>query len=90
VRTGHLMVGIAEDPVCATRCSRISREFDKVKLDALTEQFSAIVGRLAGSGMRASDGSQVGGGAAPGEASEAMAPGRRWASKRPYNAIRWI
>jgi type VI secretion system protein VasG len=52
----------------------ISREFDKIKLDELTERFADIVAASPESGLRAADGSQMGGGAAPGEASEAMAP----------------
>ncbi|MCC9000668.1 MAG: AAA family ATPase, partial [Candidatus Contendobacter sp.] len=74
VRTGYLLVGMLKTPDLRNALLAISREFEKVKLDTLTEQFSAIVGGSPESGMRASDGSQVGGGAAPGEASEAMAP----------------
>ena len=44
VRTGHLIVGMLKTPACATRCSAISREFDKIKVDTLTEEFDAIVG----------------------------------------------
>ncbi|MBK8537501.1 MAG: type VI secretion system ATPase TssH [Candidatus Competibacteraceae bacterium] len=74
VRTGYLLVGMLKTPDLRNALLAISREFEKVKLDALTEQFSAIVGGSLESGLRASDGSQVGGGAVPGEASEAMAP----------------
>ncbi len=74
VRTGHLLVGMLKTPDLRNAVLAISREFEKVKLDTLTEQFSAIVGGSPESGQRASDGSQVGGGAVPGEASEAMAP----------------
>ena len=74
VRTGHLVVGILKTADLRNALLAISREFDKVKLDTMTEQFAAIVGGSPESGLRASDGSQVGGGAAPGEASEAMAP----------------
>ena len=74
VRTGHLLVGMLKTPDLRNALLAISREFEKVKLDTLTEQFSTIVGGSPESGLRASDGSQVGGGAAPGEASEALAP----------------
>ena len=74
VRTGYLLVGMLKTPDLRNALLAISREFEKVKLDTLTDQFSAIVGGSLESGLRASDGSQVGGGAAPGEASEAMAP----------------
>ena len=74
VRTGHLLVGILKTPDLRNALLAISREFDKIKLDTLTERFADIVAASPESGLRASDGSQVGGGAAPGEASEAMAP----------------
>jgi len=72
VRTGHLVVGILKTADLRNALLAISREFDKVKLDTLTEQFATLVAASPESGLRASDGSQVGGGAAPGEASEAM------------------
>ncbi|MER2532474.1 MAG: type VI secretion system ATPase TssH [Candidatus Competibacter sp.] len=74
VRTGHLVVGILKTADLRNALLAISREFDKVKLDTLTEQFATLVAASPESGLRASDGSQVGGGAVPGEASEAMAP----------------
>jgi type VI secretion system protein VasG len=64
----------AEDPDLRNALLAISREFDKIKLDELTERFADIVAASPEAGLRAADGSQVGGGAAPGEASEAMAP----------------
>ena len=74
VRTGHLIVGILKTPDLRNALPAISREFDKIKLDTLVEQFADIVAASPETGLRASDGSQVGGGAVPGEASEAMAP----------------
>ena len=74
VRTGHLLVGMLKTPDLRNALLAISREFDKIKLDELTERFADIVGASPESGLRAADGSQMGGGAAPGEASEAMAP----------------
>ena len=74
VRTGHLLVGMLKTPDLRNALLAISREFDKIKLDTLIERFADIVAASPESGLRASDGSQVGGGAAPGEASEAMAP----------------
>nr|MCU0808988.1 AAA family ATPase [Candidatus Contendobacter sp.] len=74
VRTGHLLVGMLKTPDLRNALLAISREFDKVKLDTLTERFADIVAASPETGLRASDGSQVGGGAAPGEASEAVAP----------------
>jgi type VI secretion system protein VasG len=74
VRTGYLLIGMLKTPDLRNALLAMSREFEKVKLEPLTEEFSAIMGASPESGMRATDGSQVGGGAAPGEASEAMAP----------------
>ena len=74
VRTGHLVVGILKTPDLRNALLAISREFDKIKLDVLTERFGDILAASPETGLRASDGSSVGGGAAPGEASEAMAP----------------
>ncbi|RUQ38470.1 MAG: type VI secretion system ATPase TssH [Candidatus Competibacteraceae bacterium] len=85
VRTGHLLIGMLKTPDLRNALLAISREFDKVKLDTLMERFVDIVAASPEAGLRAADGSQVGGGAAPGEASEAMAPpqmGKEEALKR--------
>ncbi len=74
VRTGHLLVGMLKTPDLRNALIAISREFDRIKLDDLMAQFGDIVAASPESGLRASDGSQVGGGAVPGEASDAMAP----------------
>lgn len=85
VRTGHLIVGILKTPSLRNGLLGISREFEKIKLDALTDQFDQIVTGSPEDGLRAQDGTQMGGGAAPGEASGAMAPaqmGKQEALKR--------
>lgn len=85
VRTGHLIVGILKTPSLRNGLLGISREFEKIKLDALTDQFDQIVAGSPEDGLRAQDGTQMGGGAAPGEASGAMAPaqmGKQEALKR--------
>ncbi|MEH6876582.1 MAG: type VI secretion system ATPase TssH, partial [Candidatus Competibacter sp.] len=74
VRTGHLLVGMLRTPDLRNVLLAISREFDKIKLDELGDRFDEIVAASPETGLRASDGSQVGGGVAPGEASEAVAP----------------
>ncbi|NMQ17793.1 type VI secretion system ATPase TssH [Candidatus Competibacter phosphatis] len=74
VRTGYLLVGMLRTPDLRNVLLAISREFDKIKLDELGDRFNDIVAASPETGLRASDGSQVGGGAAPGEASEAVAP----------------
>jgi type VI secretion system protein VasG len=74
VRTGHLVVGILKTPGLRNNLTSISSEFEKIKLEQLTERFAKIVAASPENTMQASDGSQTGGGAAPGEASGAIAP----------------
>ena len=74
VRTGHLIVGIMKTRGLRTVLFGISRQFEKVGMDTLTDRFAEIVGSSPESRMGTSDGFQVGGGAAPGEASSAIAP----------------
>jgi type VI secretion system protein VasG len=74
VRSGHLIVGLVMDGNSRSQLLGISREFEKIRPDALTDEFAAIVGTSPEDGLGATDGSQIGGGAIPGEASDAMAP----------------
>ncbi len=74
VRTGHLMVGMLKTAALRGVLISISKEFDKIKLDTLTDGFAKIVGASPESALQPNDGSQVGGGAEPGEASGAVAP----------------
>ena len=80
VRTGHLMVGMLKTPSLRNALMAISRQFEKVKADALTEDFARIVAGSPEERLTATEG-----GAAPGEASDAMAPaqmGKQDALKR--------
>ena len=74
VRTGHLVFGAVKTPNLRNALYAISGEFRKIKGDDLAENLQKIVAGSpeASSGPR--DGSAVGGGAAPGEASGAVAP----------------
>ncbi|MDO8843643.1 type VI secretion system ATPase TssH [Methylicorpusculum sp.] len=74
VRSGHLVVGILKTKGLTHALQAISKEFDKIKPDLLTERFAEIVSGSPEEGLRSSDGFQVGGGAVPGEASGAMSP----------------
>ncbi len=74
VRTGHLVLGCVKTPSLRNALLGISREFDKVGADALSAGFADVVGGSPEDALQANDGTQVGGGAAPGEASGAMAP----------------
>ena len=74
VRSGHLIVGILKTKSLNHVLLSISKEFDKVKVETLTERFDELLSGSPEEGLIASDGFQVGGGAVPGEASGAMAP----------------
>src|SRR5262249_47765055 len=43
VRTGHLMVGIVKTPSLRNALLAMSKEFDKIKPDALTDEFGKVV-----------------------------------------------
>jgi type VI secretion system protein VasG len=74
VRTGYLVAGVVQTRSLRHALLAISKEFDKIKLETLTDKFDEVVGDSPENSMHAQDGFQVGGGAAPGEASGAMPP----------------
>jgi type VI secretion system protein VasG len=74
VRTGHLLVGILKTRMLNLALNGISSEFQKINVDDLTRNFDSILKGSVEETLAASDGSTVGGGAAPGEASGAMKP----------------
>src|SRR5580692_1823091 len=74
VRTGYLLLGIVDTRGLRNVLASISKEFEKIKAETLKDRFAEITGGSPEEGQRASDGFQMGGGAAPGEASGAMAP----------------
>src|SRR6266404_1357213 len=73
VRTGHVVVGFLNSEL-RHKFLAISREFTKFKLEELTDNFAKITAGSPEDGLRASDGSGMSAGAAPGESSGAMAP----------------
>ena len=80
VRTGYLLIGMLKSPSLRNALIAISRQFEAIKADALTEGFVSIVKGSPEEGQAAS----VSAGA-PGEASDAMAPaqmGKQEALKR--------
>src|SRR5262245_2589279 len=84
VRTGHLVVGFLNSDL-RHKFVAISKEFDKIKLETLTDNFAKIVSGSPEDALHASDGSGMSAGAAPGEASGAIAPaamGKQEALKR--------
>jgi len=74
VRTGHLVVGILKTPGLRHALSVMSREFDKVKVEQLTDGWRAITNGSPEETMVASDGFRIAAGVAPGESSGAIAP----------------
>ena len=69
VRTGHLMLAGVRTAGLRSVLSGISKQFDRVKAEALGDDFAKIVAGSPEDALAATDG-----GAAPGEASDAMAP----------------
>jgi type VI secretion system protein VasG len=74
IRTAHLLLALVKTPALRGIVSGISREFDKIKPDALADDLERITAGSPESQLAASDGSGLAAGAAPGEASGAMAP----------------
>ncbi len=70
VRTGYVLLGMLKTTSLRNALFAISRQFEKVKPDDLSDNMAKIVGGSPEDGQGASDGS----GAAPGEASGAIAP----------------
>ncbi len=74
VRTGHLIFGAVKTQNLRNTLYAISGEFRKIKGDDLADNLPKIVSGSAEDTLGPRDGSNVGGGAVPGEASGAMAP----------------
>jgi type VI secretion system protein VasG len=73
VRSGHIVVGMLKTSSLRNALYGMSKQFDKVKIEALSENFSSILGASPEAHMTATDGFQANAGA-PGEGSGAIAP----------------
>ncbi len=85
VRTGHVVVAMLTVANLRNVLYAMSKEFERIKLDGLTDDFDKICAKSPESGMAAQDGTAVGAHGAPGEASDAIAPaamGKQEALKR--------
>jgi type VI secretion system protein VasG len=85
IRTGHVLVAMVKTPSLKNALLAMSREFDKIKVDQLTDDFEKYVGGSPEEALRANDGSQLSQDAAPGEFSGAVPPaqlGKQEALKR--------
>jgi type VI secretion system protein VasG len=74
IRSGYLIAGIVQTRGLKLALNGISREFDKIKYETLTDRFDEVCAGSPEAAMHPHDGFQAGGGASPGEASGAMAP----------------
>ena len=78
VRSGYMLVGMLKTKNLRNALVAISRQFERLKVDELSDALPKIVAGSPEDGQGASDGSSGGagaaGGAAPGEASGAIAP----------------
>ncbi|MDM0044959.1 type VI secretion system ATPase TssH [Variovorax dokdonensis] len=73
VRTGYLLVGMLKTQGLRNPLLGISRQFEKIKVEDLADNFAKICDASPESKMRAQDGTGMGSGA-PGEDSGAIAP----------------
>jgi type VI secretion system protein VasG len=80
VRTGYLLIGLLKTQSLRNALLSVSKQFERIKLDDLCDNFGALLAQSPEQGQGATDGS-----AAPGEASDAIAPaamGKQEALKR--------
>ncbi|QOQ76762.1 type VI secretion system ATPase TssH [Pseudomonas poae] len=77
VRSGHLLLALLKTPSLRNGLYGVSREFNKVGIDDLSEQFGALLKDSPEAQMTASDGYQL-----PGEDLGAVAPAKQEALKR--------
>lgn len=85
IRSGHIVYGVLKTRALKRSLVAISEEFDRISIDELGDKWEKITGDSPEARLAASDGSNVGGGAVPGEASGAMSPaemGKEEALKR--------
>ncbi len=73
VRSGYVLLGMLKTSYLRNALFAISRQFEKIKPDDLADNMAQVVAGSPEDGQVASDGSSAGG-AAPGEASGAIAP----------------
>jgi type VI secretion system protein VasG len=74
IRTGHVLVAMLKTPSLRNVLTGVSKEFEKIKIDTLTDDFDKIAASSPENALAAKDGSTLGGQGEPGEFSDAMAP----------------
>jgi len=73
IRTGHIMVALCKEQTLRGHLLNLSKEFEKIKVDNLTDDFANLVAKSPEEGLVSKEG-DLGGGVSPGEASGAIAP----------------
>ena len=74
VRSGYVLLGMLKTSFLRNALIAISRQFEKIKPDDLSDRLGDLVRGSPEDGQNASDGSAVGVSGEPGEASQAIAP----------------
>ena len=74
VRSGYLLLGMLKTPALRNILTSMSPELARIGADDLADNFAKITDGSPEETMGAQDGTTTGGGAVPGEASDAMAP----------------
>jgi type VI secretion system protein VasG len=69
IRTGHLLLGMLKTPTLRNALFATSRQWEKIKPDTLSDEFASVLANSPEAAMPSTDGA-----AAPGEASQAIAP----------------
>ena len=70
VRTGHLVVGLLKTPSLRNGLYGISRQFERIKLDSLVDDFDSLLRESPEAAMSASDGFQAAGARGEGGAAD--------------------
>ncbi|CAH0296298.1 Chaperone protein ClpB [Massilia sp. Bi118] len=73
IRSGHLVIGMLKTTGLRNALYGMSKQFERIKLEHLSDNFARLLATSPEAGLSATDGF-TGGGAAPGEASGAIAP----------------
>ena len=74
IRTGHILLALLKTPGLRTVTIGISREFERIKVDQLTDELEQIAAGSPEAALAASEGSDFASSGEPGEASESLAP----------------
>ncbi|MFL6606214.1 MAG: type VI secretion system ATPase TssH, partial [Steroidobacteraceae bacterium] len=74
IRTGHILLALLKTPGLRTVTIGISREFEKIKVDQLTDELEQLTSGSPEAALAASEASDFAASGEPGEASQALAP----------------